>query len=117
MNRRNNPYNKRTNPVKMDAWNAGYEAALHNLDGCEHHPEALTDAAVEAIVNTTRITAHQGGVKAGRQIERDIIGEQLILMAQDYGHAQFVFTADDLEDLTGRTSDLLSRLGRIETLR
>ena len=116
-NRRYNPYNKRNNPVKMDAWNAGYEAALHNLDGCEHHPEALTDAAVEAIVNSTRITAHQGGVKAGRQLERDAIGEQLILMAQEYGHAQFVFTRETLEELQGQTSEIVSTLADIETLR
>jgi len=64
-----------------------------------------------------QIHGHQGGVKAGRQLERDAIGEQLILMAQDYGHAQFVFTADDLEALNSQVSDISSTLAGIETLR
>jgi len=64
-----------------------------------------------------QIDAHQGGVKAGRQLERDVIGEQLILMAQEYGHAQFIFTRENLDELQEGVDVLNSALGSIETLR
>ncbi|GAF67807.1 unnamed protein product, partial [marine sediment metagenome] len=74
MSKRENPYVGKAQYRTADIWNEGYEAAKYN---------ARFDK-----VSTT----YQQGVAAGRELERDVIGQQLILMAQEYGHAQFVFT-------------------------
>jgi hypothetical protein len=99
---------------KRIAWDNGYQ---HGKAQCNHHPEALTDEGVKAIIRSTKIKAHQHGVEAGRSLEQDKIGEHLVLIAQEYGHAQFVFTADNLEDLNNRVAELSSSLASIETLR
>ena len=128
MNRRENPY--AMHGTRGKAWSEGHEAAHHNLtvdavwtqekkerEQCDHHPEAMTVAAFEAAFDTIRVTAHQGGVAAGRRLEQDKIGQELILMAQEYGHAQFVFTADNMEDLNNRVTELGSTLDAIQDLR
>lgn len=67
--------------------------------------------------NKGKIEGHQSGVQAGRDLERDALGEQLILMAQEYGHAQFVFTVEDLESLQVGVDLLNNKLASIQTLR
>jgi hypothetical protein len=99
---------KRSNPYEgakigigraVDAWQEGYMAAQHN-------------ANIEPVHGS-----YQHGVAAGRQIEQDKIGEDLILMAQEYGHAQFVFTSEDFEELRIGVDALSSKLAGIQDLR
>lgn len=104
--RRTNPYINPGIEGSVDsaqAWDKGYQAALFN------HPINLED--------TDGIKAHQRGVKAGRALAAEEIGERLILLAQEYGHAQFVFTADDLEGLRIGVSELDAKLSNIQDLR
>lgn len=96
--RRVNPYPD-TDAYSQKAWTEGYTAA---------------DASHDC---TTEIQAHVHGVKAGRALAADEFGERLILMAQEYGAAQFVFTHEDLEALQLHTDELANKLARIETLR
>ena len=99
------------------AWCHGYE---HGKAQCNHHPEALTDEAVKAIIDNERRTAktrYNEGVRTGRAIESDEIAQALILLAQDFGSEKWVFTRADLEGLQKNVDNLNSCLARIETLR
>jgi len=99
--RRTNPHIHLGSDVnERDAWNNGYKAAMYNIR-----------------IDTPNTSEHQRGVDAGRQLERDVIGQQLILMAQEYGHAQFVFTRENLEALMVPAEELRTQLSNIETLR
>ena len=104
-NRRVNPYPD-SEPAQRGAWIRGYDAAEFNRTA----DYAKRDCATE-------IQAHQHGVKAGRALAADEFGERLILMAQEYGAAQFVFTREDLEVLSDHVDSLASRLSGIELLR